>query len=151
MLAVNVKGTIYCTRAVGKHMLERGDGGKIVNVSSNAGLGTSFIGTTGYAVTKAAVMVLTKRFALEFRGKGINVNCIAPGYTETDMTTVGKTLEQFQQAVADLSARATLNRIAKPEEMAKAILFLASDDSSFMTGQTMVVDGGRMDYLSHGF
>lgn len=151
MFGVNVKGTIYCTREVGRHMLERGQGGKIVNVSSNAGLGTSFKGTTGYAVTKAAVMILTKRFALEFSGKGINVNCIAPGYTETDMTAKGKTAEEFERAVADLSSRAVLGRIARAEEMAKTILFLASDDSSFMTGQSIVVDGGRMDYLSHSF
>jgi 3-oxoacyl-[acyl-carrier protein] reductase len=151
MFAVNVKGTLYCTRAVAKHMLERGKGGKIVNVASNAGLGTAFKGTTGYAITKAAVMLLTKRCALEFRGKNINVNCIGPGYTETDMTVKGKTTAQFEQAVADVAARALLNRIAKPEEMAMSILFLASSESDFMTGQSLIVDGGRTDYLSHGF
>jgi 3-oxoacyl-[acyl-carrier protein] reductase len=151
MFAVNVKGIIYCTRAVGRHMLERGGGGKIVNVGSNAGIGTAFKGTTGYALTKAAALLLTKRLALEFRGQDINVNCVAPGYTSTEMTTKGKTKEQFEAAVADVSARAILNRIAKPEEIAKAILFLASDDSSFATGMTLMVEGGRIDYLPHGF
>ncbi|MDA4137374.1 MAG: 3-oxoacyl-ACP reductase FabG [Thaumarchaeota archaeon] len=151
MFSVNVKGTIYCTRAVGRHMLERAKGGKVVNVASNAGVGTSFKGTTGYALTKAAVLLLTKRFALEFRGRDINVNCVAPGYTETDMTVKGKTAEQFEQAAADIAARSMLNRIAKAKEIASAILFLASEDASFATGQTLLVDGGRMDYLTHGF
>jgi 3-oxoacyl-[acyl-carrier protein] reductase len=151
MFAVNVKGVFYCTREVGRRMLERGTGGRIVNVGSNAGIGTAFKGTTGYAVTKAAVMLLTKRLALEFRGQGISVNCVAPGYTETEMTTGGKTAEQIQRAVADVSARSMLNRIAKPAEIAAAILFMASDDSSYATGQTLMVDGGRMDYLTHGF
>ena len=151
MIGVNVKGTIYCTRHVAKHMLERGEGGKIVNIASNAGLGTSYKGTTFYGLTKAAVMLLTKRFAFEFRGQNINVNCIAPGYTETEMPARGRTPAEFETAVKDVSARAMLNRIGQPEEIARAILFLASDDSSFATGQTIMVDGGRMDYLTHGF
>ncbi|MGD0638670.1 MAG: SDR family NAD(P)-dependent oxidoreductase, partial [Nitrososphaerales archaeon] len=69
MLGVNVKGVIYCTREVGRHMVERGYG-KVVNVASNAALGTAYKGTTGYALTKAAVLLLTKRFALEFAGAG---------------------------------------------------------------------------------
>jgi len=149
MFAINVKGTINCTREVGRHMLARG-AGKIVNIASNAGLGTAFKGTTGYAMTKAAVILLTKRFALEFTGKGINVNCVAPGYTVTEMNTGGKTPEQFEQATADVSSKSMLNRIAKPEEIAKAILFMASDDSSFAMGQTIYIEGGRMDYLAHG-
>jgi 3-oxoacyl-[acyl-carrier protein] reductase len=151
MFAVNVKGTIYCTREVGRRMLARGESGKIVNIASNAGLGTAFKGTTGYALTKSAVMLLTKRFALEFRGRGINVNCVAPGYTETDMNTGGKTAEQFKETVADVSARSMLNRIARPQEIARAVLFMASEDSSFTTGQTLFVEGGRTDYLPHGF
>jgi 3-oxoacyl-[acyl-carrier protein] reductase len=150
MLGVNVKGLIYCTREVGRHMLEQRYG-KVVNVASNAALGTAFKGTTGYALTKAAVLLLTKRFALEFSGAGITVNCVSPGYTETDMTMKGKTTKQFEDAVADVSARAMLRRVAKPVEIAKAILFLASDESSFTTGTTLMADGGRMDYLSHGF
>jgi 3-oxoacyl-[acyl-carrier protein] reductase len=150
MFGINVKGTIYCTREVAKGMLQNG-GGKVVNVASNAGLGNSFKGNTAYAITKAAVMVMTKRFAFEFKGQNINVNCVAPGYTHTEMPSRGKTKEQFDASVAEASNRAILNRIGKPEEIAKAILFFAGDDSSFTTGQTMIVDGGRMDYLSHGF
>jgi 3-oxoacyl-[acyl-carrier protein] reductase len=150
MFGVNVKGVIFCTREVGRHMVENRYG-RIVNVASNSGLGTAFRGTTGYALTKAAVMLLTKRLALEFAGTGINVNCVSPGYTETDMTTKGKTQKQFEDAVADVAARSMLRRVAKPEEIARAILFLASDDSSFSTGTTLMADGGRMDYLSHGF
>jgi 3-oxoacyl-[acyl-carrier protein] reductase len=150
MFAVNVKGVIYCTREVGRHMLEQRHG-RIVNVASNAGIGTAFKGTTGYAVTKAAVLLLTKRFAFEFAGAGISVNAVSPGFTETDMVTVGKTPKQFEDAVADVSARAILKRIARPAEIARAILFLASDESSFTTGTTLVADGGRIDYLTHGF
>jgi 3-oxoacyl-[acyl-carrier protein] reductase len=150
MLGVNVKGVIFCTREVGRHMVEKGYG-KIVNIASNAALGTAFKGTTGYALTKAAVLLLTKRFALEFAGAGITVNCVSPGYTETDMTMKGKTAKQFEDSVADVSARAMLRRVAKPIEIAKAILFLASDESSFTTGTTLMADGGRTDYLSHGF
>ena len=78
MLGVNVKGLIYCTREVGRHMLEQRYG-KVVNVASNAALGTAFKGTTGYALTKAAVLLLTKRFALEFAGAGINRELRLPG------------------------------------------------------------------------
>ncbi|MDA4114694.1 MAG: glucose 1-dehydrogenase [Thaumarchaeota archaeon] len=150
MFGVNVKGVIYCTREVGRHMLEQ-KYGKVVNVGSNAGLGTAFKGTTGYGLTKAAVMLLTKRFALDFKGAGVTVNCVSPGYTETEMTTRGKTQKQFEEAVADVSTRAMLGRVAKPIEIARAILFLASDDSSFSTGATLMADGGRMDFLTHGF
>ncbi len=149
MFAVNVKGLIHCTREVAKPML-RQRYGKIVNVASAAGLGTAFKGTTGYAVTKAAVLLLTKRFAFEFAGAGITVNAVSPGYTETEMVTRGKTRKEFEEAVADVSARTMLGRIAKPNEIAKAILFLASDESSFTTGTTLVADGGRLDYLTHG-
>lgn len=149
MFGTNVKGVFFCTREVGRHMLSRKQG-KIVNITSNAGLGTAYSGTTGYAASKAAAMMLTKRFALEFGGTGIRVNGVAPGYTETEMTVAGKTPEEFRLATADVAARALLKRIAKPEEIARAALFLASDDSSFMTGQNLIVDGGRTDYLTHG-
>ena len=149
MFGVNVKGTIYCTREVAKGMLDNG-GGKIVNVASNAGLGNSYRGNTAYGITKAAVMLLTKRFAFEFRGRNVNVNCVAPGYTDTEMPARGKTRPQFEASVAEVSTRTMLNRIGRPEEIADAIMFFATEESSFATGQTLVVDGGRMDYLSHG-
>ncbi len=132
-------------------MVEAGRGGKIVNIASNAGMGTAVKGTTAYGITKAAVMLLTRRFALDFRGQNINVNCIAPGYTETEMAHRGRTQEQFVASASELSSKSMLNRIGQPEEIARAILFFASDDSSFATGQTVLVDGGRMDYLTHGF
>lgn len=151
MFAVNVKGVIYCTRHAAKRMLDTGSGGKIVNIASNAGVGTAVKGTTAYGITKTAVMLLTRRFALDFKGQNINVNCIAPGYTETEMAHRGRTQEQFEAVAAEISAKSMLSRIGKPEEIAKAILFFASDDSSFATGQTVLVDGGRMDYLTHSF
>ena len=99
---------------------------------------------------RAGMMLLTKRFALDFQGAGVTVNCVAPGYTETEMTTRGKTQQQFEEAIADVSARAMLGRIAKPIDIARAILFLASDDCSFSTGATLMADGGRKDFLTHG-
>jgi 3-oxoacyl-[acyl-carrier protein] reductase len=150
MFATNVKGTIYCTRQVAKRMMEDRRGGKVVNIASNAGIGTAVKGTTAYGITKTAVILLTRRFALDFRGQNINVNCIAPGYTETEMAHRGRTQEQFEAVAAEISSKSMLNRIGQPEEIARAILFFASDDSSFATGQTVLVDGGRMDYLTHG-
>lgn len=150
MLDVNIKGVIFCTRAVGRQMVESMRGGKIVNISSAAGIGLAPLATTGYAMTKAAVMFLTKRFALEFGPKGINVNCIAPGFTVTDMIRENRTPEQFRQMISEFSPKAMLNRVARPEEIATAILFMATTDSSFTTGQTLLVDGGRIDSLSHG-
>ena len=148
MYKVNVMGVINCTRLIAKHMTER-KYGKIVNIGSIAGIGTNYLGTTPYSSTKASVMVLTKRFALELGTYGINVNTVAPGFIETELNTRGKSPEEWRKKVAEMSEKAMLRKIGQPEDIASAVLFLASDDSSFITAQTLVVDGGRLDYLSH--
>ncbi len=150
MFAVHVEGTTNCSREVARTMVARRYG-KIVNLASIAAVGTALPGTTPYSATKAAVASLTRRFAFELGGSGINVNCVAPGFVQSEMTMSGATEKEWDETVKRMSSRAMLARIGQPIDIARAILFLSSDDSSFITGQMLVVDGGRMDYLSHGF
>ena len=147
MIAVNLKGVIHCGRAVTPGMIERRCG-RIVNIASIAGFGTALADTTPYAATKAAVITLTKRFALELGPHGITVNAISPGFIRTDMATAmaGGDTEAMLDAVA---RKAMLRRVGLPEDIAYAVLFLASDEASFISAQVLTVDGGRMDFLSH--
>ena len=147
MFEVNVMGIANCARSAAKYMIRNGYG-KIVNVASNAGIGTALTGTSPYAITKAAAIILTKRLALELGPQGVYVNAVAPGYTRTDLTTGDKSAEEFERIVNDLKQKTILRRIAEPDEIANVILFLASDESSFMTGQVITADGGRTDYLT---
>ncbi len=148
MWGVNVKGVLHCTGAVVPSMIER-KYGRIINLSSNAAMGTAFPGTTMYAATKAAVAILTKRFAFDFGKHGITVNAVLPGFTVTDMTTGGKPPEQVEQILETVSSRSMLARPGEVEDIAHVVSFLASDKTSFMTGQYLMADGGRMDYLTH--
>jgi NAD(P)-dependent dehydrogenase (short-subunit alcohol dehydrogenase family) len=113
------------------------NGGSIVNISSIGGLSTE-PGIGFYNATKAAVMHLTRQFAAEL-APGVRVNAVAPGVVRTHLA---KALwENFEE---QLSAKLPMRRIGEPADIAKAVLFLAGDDSSWMTGQTMVVDGGAL-------
>jgi 3-oxoacyl-[acyl-carrier protein] reductase len=147
MIDVNLKGMIYTIQAVAPSMIERRYG-KIVNLSSIAGLGTAVSETTPYAMTKAAVVSFTKRLALELGPHNINVNAIAPGFIRTEML-------QFLDTEADrarldaLGKKAMLNRVGTPEDVAHLALFLASDESNYITAQVLTVDGGRTDFLTH--
>ena len=87
---------------------------------------------------------------MELGQYGINVNCVAPGFIETKMTRAGLSPEEWSKTIERISSRTMLNRIGTPLDVARATLFFSSDDSSFITGQVLVVDGGRTDYLSHG-
>ena len=147
MLAVNLKGIIFVAQAAAPGMIERRYG-KVVNLSSIAGIGTAVQETTPYAMTKAAVVSFTKRLALELGPHGINVNAIAPGFIRTEMLQFNDNAED-RSRLEMLGKKAALNRIGMPEDIANVALFLASDESSFMTGQILTVDGGRMDFLSH--
>ncbi len=143
MLRTNLDGVIHCTRAVVGGMRARKDG-RIVNISSIAAHGTAAAGTTWYAATKAAVETLTLRFALELGGDGIRVNAVAPGFIVTDMVD-----PQNREAVmATMAAKAVLGRVGQPEDVAEAVAFLVSEQSRFITGQILTVDGGRTDFLS---
>lgn len=146
MRATNVDGLVNVTRAVIGGMKRRGFG-RIVNVASNAALGTAMKGTTFYAATKAAVVVLTKRFAMDLGPHGITVNAIAPGLIMTDMVTNDRTAEEAKEIAAIVGAKAMVRRVGQPEDIANAVAFLASPESSFITAQLLKVDGGRMDNL----
>ncbi|MDA4131041.1 MAG: 3-oxoacyl-ACP reductase FabG [Thaumarchaeota archaeon] len=148
MFNVNVMGILYCTKAVAEQMKSK-KSGKVINISSVAGIGISETGSGGYAVTKAAVIMLTKRLGVELGPFGINVNCVAPGYIKTDMAGAGKTPEEEEQQEKRVAGITMMRRVAKPEEVAKVVAFLASSDSNFISGQTITVDGGRMNFLSH--
>ncbi len=148
MIDVNVKGVIHCVRAVAGHMMDRRYG-RILNLSSIAAIGTSLTGTSGYAATKASVIALTKRLALELGPYNITVNALAPGFIKTDMALQSGTLREVRDDLEAVARRAMLGRLGEPEDIAHAALFLVSDEASFITAQTLTVDGGRMDLLSH--
>ncbi len=148
MRAVNVGGTVHCVAAVLPAMRER-KAGSIVNLASIAAIGTAKPGTTFYAATKAAVAILTKRFALELGPLGIRVNCVAPGFIMTDMVRVERTEQELEAMIAQMGSVTMLGRVGRPEDIASVVAFLASEDAGFMTGQIVTADGGRMDYLTH--
>jgi 3-oxoacyl-[acyl-carrier protein] reductase len=148
MRRTNVDGLIHLTRIVSAGMKERGYG-RIVNLTSVAGHGTSLPGSTFYAATKAAVSMLTKRFALELGNHGITVNAVAPGFILTDMVKVSRTEQEYQQLLERMRTNAMVGRTGKPEDIANAVAFLAAPESSFITAQVLTVDGGRMDYIGH--
>ena len=149
MRAVNADGVVHTIRAVAPGMKVRGYG-RIVNIASNAAIGTGLPGTTFYAATKAEVLILTRRFAMELGRFGITVNAIAPGWIVTDMTRSSLTEEAFAGRVRMLSERAMVGRAGQPEDIAHAAAFLTTPASSFVTAQILTVDGGRMDYIGHG-
>jgi len=137
VIDVNLKGVFNLTRFIGPHMEDNGFG-SIINISSVVGEYGN-IGQANYAATKAGVIGLTKTWAKEFARKGANVrvNAISPGYVMTDI------LKTVPQELLDGFAKLTmLKRLGKPEEIATAALFLASDESSYITGHDLSVNGG---------
>ncbi len=132
---VNVFGTMECSRAVVPQMVKN-KSGRIINVSSIWGVCGGSCEVL-YSSTKAAIIGFTKALAKELAPSGINVNCVAPGFVETDMNQ-HLTDEEKSAFCEDVP----LGRIAKPEEIADVIFFLASDESGYITGQTIVADGG---------
>jgi 3-oxoacyl-[acyl-carrier protein] reductase len=119
-------------------------------VSSIAAIGTALAGNAFYAATKAEVVILTRRFAMELGPHGITVNAVAPGFVRTDMTVTGRAGADWQETEERFAALAIMGRIGEPEDIANAIVFLASPESGWITAQTLTVDGGRMDYIGHG-
>jgi 3-oxoacyl-[acyl-carrier protein] reductase len=135
VIAVNLKGTFNCTQAVAPYMINQG-GGVILNASSIVGLDGNF-GQTNYVATKAAVIGMTKVWSRELARYNIRVNAVAPGFTLTEM------VQQMPEKVLEgMVARTPLGRMGQPVDIANAYLFLASDEASFITGQTLRVDGG---------
>jgi 3-oxoacyl-[acyl-carrier protein] reductase len=146
MRRVNLDGPYFLTRAVVDGMKERGFG-RIVNIVSIAAFGTRASGTTFYAATKAALIALTRRFAMDLGPHGITVNAVAPGFVPTEMSSGGRTAEQMRTVVKEFSQVTMVRRVGYPEDIANAVAFLASPASGFVTAQVLTVDGGRMDYI----
>jgi NAD(P)-dependent dehydrogenase (short-subunit alcohol dehydrogenase family) len=138
MIAINLSGVMYGCKHGCEAMAERG-GGSVVNLSSMLGLiSVPFPGVEGYTAAKHGVVGLTKHYATNYGTRGVRVNCINPGWIETAMT------DPIVQAGARayMETNSALGRMGKPEEVAAVALFLASDDASFVTGSSYVVDGG---------
>ncbi|OLN33327.1 3-oxoacyl-[acyl-carrier-protein] reductase [Desulfosporosinus metallidurans] len=135
VLDTNLKGVFLCTKAVSKGMLKQRSG-VIVNISSVVGLSGN-AGQANYAAAKAGVIGFSKSVAKEFASRGVRVNVVAPGYIYTDMT---ETLPEGVQS--EILRGIPLGRIGKPEDVAKVVRFLVSPEASYITGQTVCVDGG---------
>ncbi len=135
VLGVNLKGTFNCTKAVLRHMAKQRSG-KIVNIASVVGeMGNA--GQANYSASKAGVIGLTKTIAREYAQRGINVNASAPGYIETPMTEALP-----EKAKEELKKLIPMERLGRPEDVAEAVLFLVSEESSYITGQVLNVNGG---------
>ena len=137
VINTNLKGVFYCTKAVSKLMMKKRSG-RIINMASVVGL-MGNAGQANYAAAKAGVIGFSKSVAKELAARGINVNVVAPGFIATDMTA----------AMTDKAKEATLagiplKRMGQPEDVANAVLFLASDYASYITGQIVNVDGGMV-------
>jgi NAD(P)-dependent dehydrogenase (short-subunit alcohol dehydrogenase family) len=144
VIDVNLKGTFLCSQAVGREMIQRG-GGSIVNIASMAGHMPELRGGA-YSVSKAGVISLTKMMAIDWAKYQIRVNAVSPGTIRTPMT-------DNHYDTADLREKRAktipLNRFGEPEEVANCVVFLASDESSFVTGHSLVVDGGTLNSVFH--
>ncbi|EDL64062.1 3-oxoacyl-ACP reductase FabG [Bacillus sp. SG-1] len=137
VLDVNLTGVFHCTQALLPALINSGKG-KIINTASASGLYGN-VGQTNYAASKAAVIGMTKTWAKEFGPKGINVNAVAPGVIETEMTA-----SIPDKVKAQMNALIPLGKFGKPEDAANAYLFLASDESDYVNGVVLQVDGGIM-------
>jgi 2-deoxy-D-gluconate 3-dehydrogenase len=140
VIDVNLSSVFRLCRAAGRHMIERGGGGKIVNVASLLSF-QGGITVPGYAAAKGGVMQLTKALANEWARHGINVNAIAPGYMETDNTSALRADETRNRQITE---RIPAGRWGSPADLAGAIVFLASRASDYVHGHVLVVDGGWM-------
>jgi 3-oxoacyl-[acyl-carrier protein] reductase len=147
VMDINLKGVFLCTQAVAKYMIKQQDG-RIINISSISGRGGGLDDGPSYCTSKAGVIQLTQNAAFELGPYGINVNCIAPGLIITPMVYGGgRTREEVQTYLEGRKSAAVLGRLGEPEDIAKVALFLASEDSSFICGQTIPVDGGRTNRM----
>lgn len=138
ILDVDLKGVFLCSQAVARRMVGQGEGGKIVNIASITGI-TPIETQAHYCAAKAGVISLTQVFALELAPHRINVNAVCPGVTRTNQTA-GLLADECKRQ--EILAHIPMKRIGRPEDIAQAILFLSSPSSDYVTGTTIVVDGG---------
>ncbi len=142
VIAVNLKGTFLCSQAVGKEMIKQ-QSGSIVNFASGAAH-TPQINLGAYSSSKAGVLLLTKMMAVEWAKHNVRVNALSPGPISTPMTDSIYNTKKLKEG----RARAVpMNRFGTPEEVAKTVVFLASDDASYITGHALVIDGGALDSM----
>jgi len=138
VISTNLRGPFLLCQAVARLMIERGTGGKIINITSGA-YKSARRGAAHYCSSKAALEMFTKVLALELAQHHINVNAVAPGLTDTGAVAEGS--EQYRDT---LVRTIPWGRIARPEEIANSVLFLASEESEYITGETLLVDGGSL-------
>ena len=137
VINTNLKGAFHCTKAVLRYMMKN-KFGRIINITSIVGL-TGNAGQANYAASKAGLIGMTKSIAKEVASRGITANCIAPGWIETSMT------EKLSGEVkSEFLSHIPVGRIGSPDDIANAVIFLASDEAGYITGQTITVDGGRL-------
>lgn len=136
VIDVNLKGVFICAQAVSKVLVEQNEGGAIINTSSVVGLYGNF-GQSNYVASKAGVIGMTKTWAKELGKYNIRVNAVAPGFMETDI------IKSMPEKVINLmKGKTLLGRLGKPDDIANAFLYLASDEGSYVTGAVLSVDGG---------
>ncbi|HXF50446.1 MAG TPA: SDR family NAD(P)-dependent oxidoreductase [Dehalococcoidia bacterium] len=146
-IAVNLRSVFLCSRAAARQMIRQGGGGRIISVASQAGK-TGYARLAPYCASKAGIILFTQAFAKEVAPYGILVNCVCPGTIDTPLLRAG--VEQatggaipFEQAIASVLPSIPLGRIGYPEDVAKLITFLASDEADYMTGQAINITGGQ--------
>jgi NAD(P)-dependent dehydrogenase (short-subunit alcohol dehydrogenase family) len=138
VLAVNARGTFLCCKHAIPGMIERG-GGSIVNVASVAGL-VGLRNRVAYSASKGAVIAMTRALAVDHVGDGVRVNAVCPGTVDTPW--VRRLVEEVGESLEALRARQLMGRLGRPDEIAEAVAYLASDDAAFVTGTAFVIDGG---------
>jgi 3-oxoacyl-[acyl-carrier protein] reductase len=142
IVAVNLDAAFYCSRAVAPAM-KTARHGRIINISSGAGLGISLTGIQAYASAKAGQIGLTRQLAHELGAWGITVNCVAPGFVRSNPATERQWQSYAEDGQRRLLQNIALKRLGTPDDIAHAVLFFASDHAGWITGQTLSVDGGR--------
>ena len=138
LMSINLTGVFLCTKAVLPHMIE-GGGGSIINLTSSTGAHDAAANAVAYVTSKGGVALFTRAAAIDHAQDNVRINAIAPGPTDTPMLRDNLSTEQLEAFAATFP----MNRLGRPEELASAALFLASDESSFVTGAILAVDGGQ--------
>ena len=141
IFSVNLDGAFWTSQAAAPHLKQIG--GRIVNISSGAGLGVSLTGIQAYAAAKAGLIGLTRQLAHELGPWGVTVNCVAPGFVRSNPTTERQWQSYGAEGQEQLLQNIALKRLGTPDDIANGVLFFASDAAGWITGQTLSIDGGR--------